>query len=418
MIVTPLAIHSPRAVRDTLRARGWDQANQTRRPRNAGLGPCAFRTGRRHACSRPWSARRPSSGSTSSPVTTGPCWPAPMPASARWPDPGSCRRNWPRYRTRAGPAHAGTGRAVAHRPRPHPAGSAGHRRHPQSHSRPLQRRRPVRWQPDAALAQAERLLAEGAAMLDLGGESTRPGERTGAERGGAAPRSSGGRGAGPPPPDAPLLGRYREGARWPGRRSRPAPRSSMTCPPSGSMPRWRGVVAGPGRGAILMHSRGTRQTMARLDHAEYAPDVVSGVRDRIGARRSIAPSTPEWRRTRSCSTRDSASPRPPSRICALLDGLPSAARRWAARSWSALRASVSSAVLTGRDVARARRGHGGRLCAGLRARRPALPGARRRDDPGCAGRGARRPGCWKVPNAARARPGTVPATFHTHHSAP
>src|ERR1700692_4697475 len=37
--------------------------------------------------------------------------------------------------------------------------------------------------PDAALAQAERMVAEGAAIIDIGGESTRPGATAGARVG-------------------------------------------------------------------------------------------------------------------------------------------------------------------------------------------------------------------------------------------
>jgi dihydropteroate synthase len=41
------------------------------------------------------------------------------------------------------------------------------------------------------------------------------------------------------------------------------------------------VAARGGAGVVLMHSRGTVSTMARLDHAEYAPDVVSGVQGEL-----------------------------------------------------------------------------------------------------------------------------------------
>jgi len=41
------------------------------------------------------------------------------------------------------------------------------------------------------------------------------------------------------------------------------------------------VVSERGAGAVLMHSRGTVSTMARLDHAEYSPDVVTAVRDEL-----------------------------------------------------------------------------------------------------------------------------------------
>jgi dihydropteroate synthase len=43
------------------------------------------------------------------------------------------------------------------------------------------------------------------------------------------------------------------------------------------------VVAESGAGAILMHSRGTVQTMATFEHADYAGDVVSGVHAELAA---------------------------------------------------------------------------------------------------------------------------------------
>ena len=78
------------------------------------------------------------------------------------------------------------------------------RRHgrPQRHARFLLRRRPLRADCDAALAQARRMIGEGAAIIDIGGESTRPGaqpgrasheelERVHAGHRGAAPRIAG-----------------------------------------------------------------------------------------------------------------------------------------------------------------------------------------------------------------------------------
>ncbi len=43
-------------------------------------------------------------------------------------------------------------------------------------------------------------------------------------------------------------------------------------------PAMAGIVARGKAGAILMHSRGTVSTMARLDHADYSPDLVTEVR--------------------------------------------------------------------------------------------------------------------------------------------
>ena len=54
----------------------------------------------------------------------------------------------------------------------------------------------VNLDPDAAAATARRMVAEGAAIVDVGGESTRPGSSRCAARRGAAPRRAGARAAG------------------------------------------------------------------------------------------------------------------------------------------------------------------------------------------------------------------------------
>ena len=136
--------------------------------------------------------------------------------------------------------------------------------------------------PDAALAQADRLLAEGADVLDVGGESTRPGSE--------------------PVPEAEELARVLPIVealvrRHPGvpvsvdtvkagvARSVTAAGASIINDVSGGRldPAMHRTVAEAGAGFVLMHSRGTVSTMARLDHAEYAPDVVVGVREELRA---------------------------------------------------------------------------------------------------------------------------------------
>jgi dihydropteroate synthase len=143
--------------------------------------------------------------------------------------------------------------------------------------------------PDAALLQADRLLAEGAQILDVGGESTRPGNE--------------------PVPAADELARVGPVVEALARRHPEIPLSVDTVKAevaeaalaagaaiindvSGFRldPRLARVAATAGAGVILMHSRGTVSTMARLDHAEYDPDVITGVRvelaetlDRAGA---------------------------------------------------------------------------------------------------------------------------------------
>ncbi len=136
--------------------------------------------------------------------------------------------------------------------------------------------------PDSALAQADILVSEGAAILDLGGESTRPGSE--------------------PVPEAEELGRVLPVVEALTRRHPGIPVSVDTVKAAVARaaldagaaivndvsafrldPAMAGVVAATGAGVILMHSRGSVSTMARLDHAEYAPDVVTGVRDELAA---------------------------------------------------------------------------------------------------------------------------------------
>jgi dihydropteroate synthase len=135
--------------------------------------------------------------------------------------------------------------------------------------------------PDAAVAQADRLVADGAAVLDLGGESTRPGSE--------------------PVPEEQELERVLPVLEALVRRHPGVPISVDTVKAgvaqaaldSGAaiindVSAFRldrsmgGVAAQNGAGVVLMHSRGTVSTMARLDHAEYQPDVVTAVRAELG----------------------------------------------------------------------------------------------------------------------------------------
>lgn len=134
--------------------------------------------------------------------------------------------------------------------------------------------------PDAALAQADRLLADGAAILDLGGESTRPGTE--------------------PVSEAEELGRVVPVLQALVQRHPDAVISIDTVKSAVARaaldagaaivndvsafrldPEMADVVAERGAGAVLMHSRGSVSTMARLDHADYSPDVVTVVRDEL-----------------------------------------------------------------------------------------------------------------------------------------
>ncbi len=74
--VTPLALHSPRAVREALRSHGWEEAlAEYRRRRNPHLRFSSDRTGP-GSHSRPWSRLQVGSGSRCSPAIPGRSWPA------------------------------------------------------------------------------------------------------------------------------------------------------------------------------------------------------------------------------------------------------------------------------------------------------------------------------------------------------
>jgi dihydropteroate synthase len=135
---------------------------------------------------------------------------------------------------------------------------------------------------DAALARADQLLTDGAHVLDIGGESTRPGNE--------------------PVPAEVELSRVLPVVEALVRRHPGVPVSVDTVKAevgkavlqAGAAiindvsafrldPALATVAAQGGAGCVLMHSRGTVATMARLDHAEYAPDVVSGVTAELAA---------------------------------------------------------------------------------------------------------------------------------------
>lgn len=134
--------------------------------------------------------------------------------------------------------------------------------------------------PEAALAQADQLLADGATVLDLGGESTRPGSE--------------------PVPETDELGRVLPVIEALVRRHPGVPVSIDTVKSGVARaaleagaaivndvsafrldPGMAITVAPTGAGVVLMHSRGTVSTMARLDHAEYDPDVTTVVREEL-----------------------------------------------------------------------------------------------------------------------------------------
>ncbi len=140
---------------------------------------------------------------------------------------------------------------------------------------------------DQALAQADRLLAEGADLIDVGGESTRPGSE-------AVPEAE--ELARVIPIVAALVRRHpgvaisvdtvKSGV---ARAALDAGASIINDVSGGRLdPAMPATVARGGAGFVIMHSRGTVSTMARLDHAEYAPDVISGVREELAQRLEAA----------------------------------------------------------------------------------------------------------------------------------
>ncbi len=137
-------------------------------------------------------------------------------------------------------------------------------------------------EPAEALAQADRLLADGATILDLGGESTRPGTEPVSEEEELLRVV---------PIVEALVRRHlsvllsvdtvKAGV------ARAAIDAGAAIVNDVSAfrldPAAAGAVATTRAGAILMHSRGTVSSMARLDHAEYSPDVVTAVREELRA---------------------------------------------------------------------------------------------------------------------------------------
>jgi dihydropteroate synthase len=128
----------------------------------------------------------------------------------------------------------------------------------------------------AALAHAERLVAEGADLLDVGGESTRPGAQP---VDGAEERSR----------ILPVVAEIVR--RWPDLPLSVDTIRGSTAAAALDAGAWiindvsalrlednvAGVVAAAGAGLVLMHSRGDVATMARYDFARYGADPVGEV---------------------------------------------------------------------------------------------------------------------------------------------
>ncbi|HWA16750.1 MAG TPA: dihydropteroate synthase [Gemmatimonadales bacterium] len=279
MIARALATHSPRAVRDALRARGWDEVKAEAAAggwRGAaveldGLDSSTILALVRYA------------GELGLDVLTGDDWAMVGGSSARL---SSLARPWVVPSELSGVAEAVglqlPAEAVAVWPTARGAISLDHpvivgiiNTTPDSFSDGGKF-----LSPDAAVLQADQLVAEGAGILDVGGESTRPGSE-------------------PVPVDEELR-RVLPLVEALVKRHPAIPISVDTVKAEVAAavlgagaaiindvsalrldPAMARVVAQGKAGAILMHSRGTVSTMARLDHAEYAPDLLTAVRQEL-----------------------------------------------------------------------------------------------------------------------------------------
>jgi len=294
VIVTPLATHSSRAVRDTLTSHGWD------RPRAesaaSGLGPYAVVAEGLSEDVLAILLRH--GGSLGLEVITGEDWAIVAGSLSRI---GALARPW------GGPPELA---AVAHQiglalpPEQPPVWVTA--RGTVSLERPvilgILNVTPDSFsdggrfsQLDDALAQADRLLADGANMLDIGGESTRPGNPD------------------PVPEDEELrrvipvieaLVRRHPGLML--SVDTVKARVARTAIDAGAAvindvsafrldPAMAATAADLRAGVVLMHSRGTTSTMATLDHAEYEGDVVAMVRRELSdaAARAVSAGIPD-----------------------------------------------------------------------------------------------------------------------------
>jgi dihydropteroate synthase len=279
--VTPLALHSPRAVRETLRAHGWDDALADTAGRS--LHTLAFHlTGLDQDALQ---ALVPFAGSLGLEILTGDSWAIVSGSRSRL---SALARSWSVPESLTGVA-AGIGHAMPDEP--------GNAWRTARGLVPLDR--PVlvgilNVTPDSfsdggrfivadtALAHTEVLLRDGAAIIDIGGESTRPGRTS----------------------DVPAEEEQRRVLPVVEALAREHPsliisvdtvKSSVACAAleagaaiindvsglrlDSSM---ASVMARAGAGAVLMHSRGSILQLASYDLAEYGADVVGAVMEELG----------------------------------------------------------------------------------------------------------------------------------------
>ncbi len=277
MTGSPLATHAPRAVREALREGGWDPVRAAAAAeglapaavRLTGLSPDTLEALQGHA------AR-----TLGLDLLTGPDWAIVAGSRARL---SALARPWGGPPELAEVAFA-VGLAL---PADLPAAWLTARG-------PLPLERPVlvgilnvtpdsfsdggRWEaPDAALARAAALLEAGAGLLDVGGESTRPG------RPDPVPAAEERRRVVPVIeavvrrfPDA-LVSVDTVKAEV-ARGALDAGAAAVNDVSGGRLdPGMAATVAAAGAGLVVMHSRGTTGTMATYDHAEYGGDLVGAV---------------------------------------------------------------------------------------------------------------------------------------------
>ena len=276
MIVVPLAVHSPRAVREVLRAHGWDEVRADAAA--GGVGPLAF-----HLTGLPESALLVlvrHAGQLGLEILTGEDWALLAGSRAKL---GALARPWV-VPPELGDLAEQLGRALPESPPPIWETARGSIAVDRPVIMGILNVTPDSFSDggqfttvDAAVAHADRLLDEGATLLDIGGESTRPG--------------------GPEPvAESEELRRVIPVIDAIGKRHPSVPLSVDTVKAGVARaalsagaavvndvsafrldPEMASVVRGAGAGVVLMHSRGDVSTMATLNQADYNGDVVATV---------------------------------------------------------------------------------------------------------------------------------------------
>jgi dihydropteroate synthase len=274
--VTPLALHSPGAVREALRSHGWEDG--LARASAGGILPLAFHlTGLDQGALEALVRFR---GGLGLEVVTGDDWAIVAGSRSRM---SAFARPWtaPERLTEvalqvglAMPADPGPAWQTARRPVPldRPIVIGILNVTPDSFSDGGRFTGA-----DAALAHAEALLRDGASIIDVGGESTRPGRTevvsTEAELRRVEPVVEGLVRAHPD-----LLVSIDTVKAAVARAALDRGAAIVNDVTAFRFdPAMAGIVAGAGAGAILMHSRGGLLEIASYEHADYGGDVVGGV---------------------------------------------------------------------------------------------------------------------------------------------